>query len=107
MLSDLPAGAGLGSSAAYSVGLSAAFLVGSGKFPPPSKTVSHDIDMRQEIVDVIKTAGSDASEGSQLAGRSWGQEHLDIINMWGLEAEKLVHGTPSGIDNTISTNGKL
>lgn len=102
VFSDLPAGAGLGSSAAYSVSLSAAFLVGSEKLPRPSASkVSTTVGVRGEILDLMKVADS-----SELCGMSWNQSHLDVINGWSLEAETLVHGTPSGIDNTISTNGE-
>jgi mevalonate kinase len=32
---------------------------------------------------------------------------LEFINYHGFLAEKILHGNPSGIDNTISTYGKL
>ncbi|XP_033641472.1 mevalonate kinase-like [Asterias rubens] len=73
--SELPTGAGLGSSAAFSVCLSAAFLTQAGSIIPV--------------------------EGSN----SWKQEDLDLINQWAFEAERIIHGNPSGIDNAVSTYG--
>ena len=37
-----------------------------------------------------------------MQGKSW----MCMINKWSYEAEGLVHGTPSGIDNTISVFGE-
>lgn len=64
--SQLPTGAGLGSSAAYAVCLSAALL--------------------------------------RLAGRGNGP-CLEEVSAWAFRSEQVVHGTPSGIDNSICTFG--
>ena len=69
--SALPTGAGLGSSAAYAVCLSAALL---------------------------RVAG-------QLGVGQPNEEGLSTICRWALASEQVVHGTPSGIDNTTCTYG--
>eukprot|EP00912_Choanoflagellata_sp_UC4_P001114 UC4_evm2s690 len=78
--SDLPIGAGLGSSGSYAVSLAAAFLSAAGLLSAPK----------------------------EMGGKSykiWDNISLDLINEWAFESEKLVHGRPSGIDNSISTRG--
>lgn len=74
--SELPIGAGLGSSAGFSVCLSAAFLILTGN---------------------VSTPGSD---------NIWKSDDLELINRWAFIGETLNHGTPSGIDNSIATYGK-
>ncbi len=46
--------------------------------------------------------GSSAAVGKCLTGDSWESEKVSKL---AYEAEKIVHGTPSGIDNTISAYG--
>lgn len=72
--SALPIGAGLGSSAAYSVSLSTALLY----------THAH--------IQVPTTASIDTTSAS-------------VINQWAFLGEKILHGNPSGVDNTVSTYG--
>ncbi|KAG0030693.1 Mevalonate kinase [Podila clonocystis] len=69
--SNLPVGAGLGSSASYSVCVATALLKLNGHL----------------------TAGMDATA------------QRDLVNQWSFQAEKVIHGNPSGIDNTVSTFG--
>lgn len=76
--SDLPVGAGLGSSASFSVCIAAALLRHYGLLLSPNTI--------------------------QLVGRPI-DEDLKLINRWAFIAEKVIHGTPSGIDNTVSTYG--
>ncbi|XP_059175969.1 mevalonate kinase-like [Physella acuta] len=78
MKSDLPVGAGLGSSAAFSVSLAAAFL---------------------------ELAGFIESQKLEDEGLSWKPEDKTVINKWAFIGEKIIHGRPSGIDNAISTYG--
>eukprot|EP00037_Helgoeca_nana_P033406 m.417780 g.417780 ORF g.417780 m.417780 type:complete len:442 (-) comp30611_c0_seq1:60-1385(-) len=74
VISQLPVGAGLGSSAAYSVALAAGLL---------------------EAVGSIE----------READGGYTDEHRKLINTWAFEGEKVIHGTPSGIDNAVSSFG--
>ncbi|GLT38299.1 hypothetical protein SLA2020_125560 [Shorea laevis] len=78
--SDLPLGAGLGSSAAFCVALSAAFL---------SLSSSVNLDV------------------SQKGWLTYKESDLELLNKWAFEGEKIIHGKPSGIDNTVSTYGSM
>ncbi|KGN60892.1 mevalonate kinase [Cucumis sativus] len=78
--SELPLGSGLGSSAAFCVALSAALLALSG---------SVNVDREHHGWMVHK------------------EDELDLLNKWAFEGEKIIHGKPSGIDNTVSTYGSM
>ncbi|TPX31287.1 hypothetical protein SmJEL517_g05329 [Synchytrium microbalum] len=74
--SALPIGAGLGSSASYSVCAAAGLLLAAHAIQPiqpPSTSFAHD--------------------------------ELISINEWAFISEKILHGTPSGIDNSLCTFG--
>ena len=137
VLSSMPASAGLGSSAAFSVCLAAGLLslvgaIGSGpelrgketllegegqkrkdvKKTETSENVKdrksesdgpHCSVVPQSVLDVVRSLGRTDSFSSAVF---WSHRELETINRWGLEAEKLIHGTPSGIDNSVSTFGK-
>lgn len=77
--SELPPGAGLGSSAAYSVCLAAALLTACEEVSNPLK----------DGVSVSR----------------WPEEDLKSINRWAFEGERVIHGNPSGVDNAVSTWG--
>nr|XP_006126799.1 mevalonate kinase isoform X1 [Pelodiscus sinensis] len=77
--SELPVGAGLGSSAAYSVCLAAALLTACGAIGCPLK------------------------EEKYIA--RWPEEELDLINQWAFRGEQVIHGKPSGVDNSVATWG--
>ncbi|XP_075390358.1 mevalonate kinase [Tenrec ecaudatus] len=77
--SELPTGAGLGSSAAYAVCLAAALLTACEEIPNPLRDGGH-------------------------ASR-WATEDLEFINKWAFQGERVIHGNPSGVDNAVSTWG--
>ncbi|XP_059683524.1 mevalonate kinase isoform X2 [Gavia stellata] len=77
--SELPTGAGLGSSAAYAVCLAAALLTACGAISCPLK------------------------EGEFTA--RWPEEELTLINSWAFQGERVIHGNPSGVDNAVGTWG--
>ncbi|XP_059921662.1 mevalonate kinase isoform X1 [Gadus macrocephalus] len=79
--SELPTGAGLGSSAAYSVCLAAGLLTASGAIPAPLRDPS--------------------------APARWGQEDMELINSWAFQGERIIHGNPSGVDNAVGTWGGM
>src|SRR5689334_9430991 len=79
--SKLPLGAGLGSSAAFNVAMVTSLLA--------SHLCCHHPD---HIAPVCKS-------------ESLRPTNLESINRWAFLGERLIHGQPSGIDNTISTLG--
>ena len=104
--SHIPFGAGLGSSAAYSICIAAGLMVASNKVPAQYVVVGNseeDTSLPIPLSDRVRELGV----GVELCSYSKLPDVvLNEINRLGLEAEKLVHGTPSGIDNSISTFGK-
>lgn len=105
VISNLPAGAGLGSSAAYSVCLAAGFLSYCGAISTPSLTTGSPSNNHtlNQVESRMKAAGIEFGVGQEEF--CWNKEDLAEINKWGYEAEKLIHGAPSGIDNSISAYG--
>ena len=79
--SSLPPGAGLGSSAAYSTCLASSLL--------------HHRHLTTVAPQVDKSNTA-----------TWIGKHIDLINRWAFLGEKLIHGNPSGIDNSVSVFGK-
>ncbi|XP_062084719.1 mevalonate kinase [Humulus lupulus] len=78
--SELPLGSGLGSSAALSVAFAAVLLAFSDM-------VNLDLNHQGWLM--------------------YADEELELLNKWAFEGEKIIHGRPSGIDNTVSTYGNM
>ncbi|KAL9320290.1 hypothetical protein ACSQ67_012129 [Phaseolus vulgaris] len=78
--SELPLGSGLGSSAAFCVALASALL---------ACTDSVSLDLNHQ------------------GWRSFEEKDLELVNKWAFEGEKIIHGKPSGIDNTVSAYGNI
>lgn len=76
---SLPVGAGLGSSAAFSVATAAALY-----------KLRHVLTNTGSSVEWIGQPPSDV---------------LSSINHYAYQAERIIHGTPSGLDNTVSCYG--
>ncbi|GAB7334653.1 hypothetical protein MBLNU13_g06609t3 [Cladosporium sp. NU13] len=76
--SAIPIAAGLGSSSSISVCISAALLIQCRALSGP-----HPDQMSHEA-----------------------EEQLERINRWAFVGELAIHGTPSGVDNTVATNGR-
>ncbi|CAG8569735.1 36280_t:CDS:2, partial [Racocetra persica] len=74
--SNIPVGKGLGSSASYSVCLATGLLLAFGHISSPRESNEQDIK------------------------KTW-----ELINLWAYQAEKVIHGTPSGVDNSVATYG--
>jgi len=76
--SNLPTSAGLGSSAAFAVAL---------------------------VSSLLKLSNQISDPGTQ-SFNPWTGDHLEVINGWAFIAEKIIHGNPSGVDNSVSTYGE-
>jgi len=79
--SKIPTGAGLGSSAAYASCLAASLLAISGRVPPEYLSANAPLSVRRKA--------------------------LEVVNYLTYASETIMHGTPSGIDNTTCTHGGI
>ena len=91
--SNLPIGAGLGSSAAFSTCVASALLLAHQHISLPIRPyipVCHPPVATDPLVDdEPRLSPNDA----------------DLVDGWAFLSEKVLHGNPSGIDNAVSVRG--
>ena len=104
MTSQLPMGAGLGSSAAFAVAFAGAMLSATGKLTSTIQP-SHTQQIPEPLRAKLQTTNCTSSQ-SQASFCDWSGSDLDLINKWAFTVEQIIHGTPSGIDNCISCHGE-
>ncbi|CAM9629847.1 unnamed protein product, partial [Choristocarpus tenellus] len=90
---SLPVGGGLGSSAAFCVASSAALM-----------RLEHVLGSGGNHKALDNSNGSGGTVGGDQCTRP-PPEDLNLINSWAFAAETLLHGNPSGLDNTVSCFG--
>lgn len=128
--SKLPVSAGLGSSASFAVCLAAGLLklkeklqlvaqreemeevsregagcgnVEEGTDCTTTRSSSEAERIPEELVLLLEAHSLSSSATRSV--REFPSQQLSVINDWAFQCEKLLHGTPSGIDNCISCFG--
>jgi mevalonate kinase len=89
---QLPLSSGLGSSAAFSVSLAQGFW-----------HLNRTMDTAAAAAAAAAAAGSALHDSHEPAALS--HDELALINQWAFEGERMMHGNPSGVDNTVSSFG--
>jgi mevalonate kinase len=88
----LPVGAGLGSSASFSTCAATALLLLHGRITLPSPPAPSDPSTGHVHV---------SHQGRRAIPPTFSEE----VNKWAFVAEKILHGNPSGVDNSVSVFG--
>ena len=111
----LPLGAGLGSSAAFSVALAGALVRlrlrlfadadGSAALVAAAPVRIAGSAVAAEPGAPVNAAPLPPCRGAEVDARCPGEEAKTLINGWAYAAECILHGTPSGLDNEVSCAG--
>lgn len=104
MTSQLPMGAGLGSSAAFAVSFAGAMLSATGKLTSTIKANNSSQKFPKCLKAKLPTINCTVQSMTSFC--DWSNDDLDLINKWSFTVEQIIHGTPSGIDNSISCHGE-
>lgn len=126
--SQLPMSAGLGSSAAYTSSLCSGFIwlaLQLARRAEPNADLRTEKDgylgeqcsceWAESEYTIPRTAGTAAAAAALGAAAPAASAptfqpcaHLkSIMNVWAYEGEKIIHGNPSGVDNTCAVYGQL
>jgi len=104
--SDIPIGAGLGSSAAMSVCFASGLLLfGRNHKSGQITNGSRAMDLNENVPESCTKNGGSIAEERLESELDIPIEDKQLICSWALMSEKIMHGTPSGIDNSVATYG--
>lgn len=98
MRSTLPVGAGLGSSASFSTCVATALLLLHQRATlPPLPEPSRTPDVQSQDPGHVHV--------SHAGRRALPRQIAEEVNHWAFVAEKILHGNPSGVDNSVAVYG--